>query len=100
MRRLVATVLLAAAGAWLAYALLDGRAKNGLTMDQRAAAVMFAGAAILAPIPYLTGITTRMAERNAEFWSPPVGLTKVALVVSLGLCASLVWILTVTFVAT
>ena len=87
----MSVVLLGVVGAWVGWAFYDGRAQNGLTMPPLAVIAMLIGGALLAPIPYLTGIGERLARPNAEFWSVPPGLARFGITLSLGICLALGW---------
>jgi hypothetical protein len=91
MRRMVGIAALGAMGAWTAYAMIDGRAKNDLHSAPAVVAALYIGAAILAALPFATGFTDRIAPKAADFWSVPGWLARATAAFAFGISAALGW---------
>ena len=91
LRQLVVAVALALVGTWCTWGLLDGRTKNLGPPDPLVAAVLSAGCTLLAPVPYLTGISARLGAASAAFWEISPRLVIPVLHVAMAISAALAW---------
>ena len=91
LRRLAVAIPLALIGTWFTWALLDGRTKNLGPPDPLVAGVLFVGSTLLAPMPYLTGISATLGAASATFWEISPRLVIPVMHVATAVSAAFAW---------
>lgn len=82
--------MMAGFGLWVSERVSSDQARYLTALAPPLTAVIVMGGTTCAVLVYLSGIPSRFAERNAEFWGGG-GLTRFAVEASFSVVAALVW---------